>query len=90
MDEASDWAVAEVGMARGRSVTLRPSMLPLFTRDSISSERSSVDSRSTWIILQGAAFRRFHFPNGPHWNVGMSFSWHYHNNVKNGTEELIK
>ena len=59
MDEASDWAVAEVGMARGRSVTLRPSMLPLLTRDSISSERSSVDSLSTWIILQEATLQTF-------------------------------
>lgn len=50
-EEASDWAVADVGRARGRSVTLSPSMLPLFTRDSISSERSSADSLSTWIIL---------------------------------------
>lgn len=50
-DDARDWAVAEVGRARGRSVTLSPSMLPLFTRDSISSERRSADSRSTWIIL---------------------------------------
>lgn len=50
-DDASDWAVAEVGRARGRSVTLSPSMLPLFTRDSISSERRSADSLSTWIIL---------------------------------------
>ena len=51
VEEASDWAVAEVGSARGRSVTLSPSMLPLFTRDSISSERRSADSLSTWIIL---------------------------------------
>lgn len=51
-EDASDWAVAEVGRARGRSVTLSPSMLPLFTRDSISSERRSADSRSTWIILR--------------------------------------
>lgn len=50
-DDARDCAVAEVGRARGRSVTLSPSMLPLFTRDSISSERSSADSLSTWIIL---------------------------------------
>lgn len=50
-DDARDWAVAEVGRARGRSVTLSPSMLPLFTRDSISSERRSADSLSTWIIL---------------------------------------
>lgn len=50
-EDARDWAVAEVGRARGRSVTLRPSMLPLFTRDSMSSERSSADSLSTWIIL---------------------------------------
>lgn len=51
VDDARDWAVAEVGRARGRSVTLSPSMLPLFTRDSISSERRSADSLSTWIIL---------------------------------------
>lgn len=51
-DDARDWAVAEVGSARGRRVTFSPSMLPLFTRDSISSERRSADSRSTWIILQ--------------------------------------
>lgn len=53
-DEASDWAVAEVGMARGRSVTLSPSMLLLLTRDSSSSERSSADSLSTWIILRNS------------------------------------
>lgn len=52
-DDASDCAVAEVGRARGLSVTLSPSMLPLFTRDSISSERRSADSLSTWIILKG-------------------------------------
>ncbi len=50
-DDARDWAVAEVGRARGRRVTLSPSMLPLFTRDSSSSERRSADSLSTWIIL---------------------------------------
>lgn len=53
-DEASDWAVAEVGRARGRSVTLSPSMLPLLTRDSSSSERNSADSLSTWIILHNS------------------------------------
>lgn len=50
-EEARDWAVAEVGMVRGRSVTLSPSMLPLFTRDSISPALRSADSLSTWIIL---------------------------------------
>lgn len=56
-DDARDWAVAEVGRARGRSVTLSPSMLPLFTRDSISSERRSADSLSTWIILHTGQLR---------------------------------
>lgn len=51
-EDARDWAVAEVGKARGRSVTLRPSMLPLFTRDSMSPDRKSADSLSTWIILR--------------------------------------
>lgn len=50
---ANERAVTEVGMeGRGLSVTLRPSMLPLFTRLSISSARSSADSFSTWIILK--------------------------------------
>ncbi len=49
---ARERAVTEVGMEeRGRSVTFRPSMLPLLTRLSISSARSSADSLSTWIIL---------------------------------------
>lgn len=49
---ARERAVTEVGIVdRGRSVTFSPSMLPLFTRLSISSARSSADSRSTWIIL---------------------------------------
>lgn len=47
VEDAKDWAVAEVGSALGRRVTLSPSMLPLFTRDSISSERRSADSLST-------------------------------------------
>lgn len=50
---ARERAVTEVGIEeRGRSVTFRPSMLPLFTRLSISSARSSADSLSTWIILE--------------------------------------
>lgn len=50
---ARERAVTEVGMEeRGRRVTLRPSILPLFTRLSISSARSSADSLSTWIILE--------------------------------------
>lgn len=51
---ARDRAVREVGIEpRLRScVRLRASMLPLVTRVSISSARSSVDSFSSWIILQ--------------------------------------
>lgn len=51
---AKDRAVSEVGMeALLQSwVRLRPSMLPLVTRVSSSSARSSVDSFSSWIILQ--------------------------------------
>lgn len=50
---ARERAVTEVGMEeRGRRVTLSPSMLPLFTRLSSSSARSSAFSRSTWIILR--------------------------------------
>lgn len=51
---ARDRAVREVGMEpRLRSwVRLRASMLPLVTRVSISSARSSVDSFSSWIILR--------------------------------------
>lgn len=51
---ARDSAVREVGIEpRLRScVRLRASMLPLVTRVSISSARSSVDSFSSWIILQ--------------------------------------
>lgn len=60
VDDASDCAVAEVGRARGLSVTLSPSMLPLFTRDSISSERRSADSLSTWIILRQHAHTSTH------------------------------
>lgn len=50
---ARDRAVREVGIEpRLRSwVRLRASMLPLVTRVSISSARSSVDSFSSWIIL---------------------------------------
>lgn len=50
---ARDRAVSEVGMeALLQSwVRLRPSMLPLVTRVSSSSARSSVDSFSSWIIL---------------------------------------
>lgn len=50
---ARDRAVREVGMeALLQSwVRLRPSMLPLVTRVSSSSARSSVDSFSSWIIL---------------------------------------
>ena len=50
---ANERAVTEVGMeGRGLRVTLRPSMLPLFTRHSISSARNSALSFSTWIILR--------------------------------------
>lgn len=51
---ARERAVREVGIEpRLRScVRLRASMLPLVTRVSISSARSSVDSFSSWIILQ--------------------------------------
>lgn len=51
---AKDRAVREVGMGPRRCgwVRLRASMLPLVTRVSISSARSSVDSFSSWIILE--------------------------------------
>lgn len=50
---ARDRAVSEVGMEAllHSWVRLRPSMLPLVTRVSSSSARSSVDSFSSWIIL---------------------------------------
>lgn len=73
---ARERAVTEVGIVeRGRSVTFSPSMLPLFTRLSISSARSSADSRSTWIILQQmaiACISQFKYftnitPNFLHW-----------------------
>lgn len=60
---ARERAVTEVGIVdRGRSVTFSPSMLPLFTRLSISSARSSADSRSTWIILQQMTMRKLVSP----------------------------
>lgn len=69
---ARDRAVSEVGMeALLQSwVRLRPSMLPLVTRVSSSSARSSVDSFSSWIILgeqggSGLGGRRLPPPPNP-------------------------
>lgn len=66
---ARDRAVREVGMEAllHSWVRFSPSMLPLVTRVSSSSARSSVDSFSSWIILgeqRGSGLLAPHLPQG--------------------------